>query len=220
MIIRSDAAWAELDGCTHKAQCAGMNPHQLTSPAATMLPALPQALNQTELLRLDAFLHSPACGRDAMGLSHAHGFLTAVASGPEHLEPGEWLRLVFDEPVFADGAQAEDMLGLAMRLYQDIEASLGRPGGFRPVLDFLPNAAGGPTVDASAWCQGYRSGMTLCAEQWAIHGGEPLRSLLATIHTLARHPGHALGALNRQLCDLLPFVVEAIYRYWRAEETA
>ncbi len=200
--------------------CAYASTPQLTSLAATMLPALPQALNQTELLRLDAFLHSPACGRDAMGLSHAHGFLTAVASGPERLEPGEWLRLVFDEPVFADGAQAEDMLGLAMRLYLDIETSLGRPGQFRPVLDFLPDADGEMTVDASSWCQGYRAGMTLCAEQWAIHGGEPLRSLLATIHTLARQPGPALGDLNRELCDQLPLAAEAIYRYWRAEEAA
>lgn len=183
-----------------------------------MLPARPEALSQAELLRLDAFLHSPACGRDAMGLSHAHGFLTAVASGPERLEPGEWLRLVFDEPVFADGAQAEDMLGLAMRLYQDIESSLARPGGFRPVLEFQRNAAGEPTVDASAWCQGYRSGMTLCAEQWAIHGGQPLRSLLATIHTLARQPGPVLGALNSELCDQLPQAAEAIYRYWRTQE--
>ena len=45
-----------------------------------MLPAVPYALSQAELLRLGAFLHSPACGRDAMGLSHAHGFLTALAS--------------------------------------------------------------------------------------------------------------------------------------------
>jgi len=116
-----------------------------------MLPAVPEALCQAELLRLDAFLHSPACGRDAMGLSHAHGFLTALASGPDHLKPGEWLRLVFDEPVFEDGAQAEDMLGLAIRLYQDIEASLDRPGSFHPVLDFVRNVAGEPSVDASAW---------------------------------------------------------------------
>lgn len=183
-----------------------------------MLPAPTVPLSQAELLRLDAFLHSPACGRDAMGLSHAHGFLTAVASGPEHLEPGEWLRLVFDEPVFDDGAQAEDMLGLAMRLYQDIEASLDRPGGFRPVLDYVRDAAGEPSVDASAWCKGYRSGMTLCEEQWAMHGGQPLQSLLATIHTLACHPGPVLGALNRELCEQLPLAAEAIYRYWRAME--
>mgnify|MGYP005836763187 CR=1 FL=1 len=185
-----------------------------------MLPTLPTALSQAELLRLDAFLHSPACGRDAMGLSHAHGFLTALASGPERLEPGEWLRLVFDEPVFDDGAQAEDMLGLALRLYQDIEASLDRPGAFHPVLDFMRTATGELAVDASAWCQGYRSGMTLSQEQWAMHAGLALRALLAPIDTLARHPGPTLGPLHRELCDELPYTAEAIYRYWRAAEAA
>ncbi len=183
-----------------------------------MLPTLPEALSQAELLRLDAFLHSPACGRDAMGLSHAHGFLTAVASGPERLEPGEWLRLIFDEPVFEDGTQAEDMLGLALRLYLDIETSLERPGSFHPVLDFLRSEAGELSVDASAWCQGYRSGMTLCAEQWAMHADRHLHSLLTTIDILARHPGPALGPLNRELCDQLPQAAEAIHRYWRAVE--
>jgi len=62
--------------------------------------------------------------------------------------------------------------------------------------------------------------MTLCAEQWAIHGGQPLQSLLATIYILARHPGPVPGALNRELCDQLPQAAEAIYRYWRATEAA
>jgi uncharacterized protein len=185
-----------------------------------MLPALPQALSQTERLRLDAFLHSAACGRDAMGLSHAHGFLTAVVSGPERLEPGEWLRLMFDEPVFRDGAQAEDMLGLAMRLYQEIEANLDRPGGFQPLLDHVRDAAGTTTIDASAWCRGYRAGMTLCEEHWAIHGGRSLRAALATIDALARHPGPLPAPLNRALCDRLPQAAETIYRYWRAQEAA
>lgn len=185
-----------------------------------MLPALPLALSQAELLRLDAFLHSPACGRDAMGLSHAHGFLTAVVSGPERLEAGEWLRLVFDEPVFDDGAQAEDILGLAMRLYQEIEAGLARPGAFQPVLESLRDASGEMTVDASAWCQGYRSGMTLCPEQWAMHAAHPLHSLLASIETLALHHGSPLSPLQRELYEELPFTAEAIYRYWRAAEAA
>ena len=132
-----------------------------------MLPAHTSPLKQSDLLALDAFLRSATCGRVAMGLSRAHGFLTATASGPEQLEPGEWLRLVFDEPVFESGDQADAMLGLAMRLYQEIETSLGEPGSFRPVLDFVGNDASGVAVDASAWCQGYLSGMSLCREQWA-----------------------------------------------------
>ncbi len=181
-----------------------------------MLPAASQPLEQTDLLALDAFLHSRACGREAMSLSRAHGFLTAAASGPEQLEPGEWLRLVFDEPVFESGEQAETMLGLAMRLYHEIETGLRQAGRYRPVLDFLPGAGRGVAVDATAWCQGYFSGMSLCREQWAVQAGAALNGLLAPIHQLARHRGAARDEAYRRLCDSLSGSVESIYRYWRA----
>ncbi len=182
-----------------------------------MLPVNSESLNQSDLLRLDAFLHSPACGREAMGLSRAHGFLTAAASGPEQLEPGEWLRLVFDEPVFENGEQAENMLGLAMRLYQEIETTLESAGSYRPVLDFVRDA-GGVAVDATAWCQGYFSGMSLCRELWSIHSGGELSRLLAPIFELARYRSAALDDFHRRLCDELPGTAESVYRYWRAQE--
>lgn len=181
-----------------------------------MLPAPSPALTQAELLRLDDFLHSEACGRDAMGLSHAHGFLTALASGPETLEPSEWLRLVFDEPVFRDGEQAEAMLGLALRLYAEIERGLAQPDGFRPVLEFVRGSRGDLTVDATAWCQGYRAGMSLYQELWAAHANQALSAWLAPIHALARSAGPALDPAHGQLCAELPQAVQAINRYWRS----
>lgn len=180
-----------------------------------MLPTEIQTLNQSELLKLDAFLHSPACGREAMSLSRAHGFLTAAASGPEQLEPGEWLRLVFDEPVFETGEQAETMLGLALRLYGEIEHSLKNGGSYRPVLDFVRDGASSVAVDANAWCQGYFSGMSLCRELWAMHAGAELGGLLAPIRELSRYRGATRAAVHRRLCDELPGTVEAIYQYWR-----
>lgn len=182
-----------------------------------MLPAKNQSLSQDDLLKLDAFLHSPACGREAMGLSRVHGFLTAAASGPEQLEPGEWLRLVFDEPVFESGEQAETMLGLAMRLYQEIETSLKGTGSFRPVLDFVRDGVNGVGVDASAWCQGYFSGMNLFQEHWALHSGRQLNELLAPLYALSRFRGVSYDPLHRRLCDELPATAEAVYRYWRKQ---
>jgi yecA family protein len=182
-----------------------------------MLPAYSHPLNQTDLLRLDAFLHSSACGREAMGLSRAHGFLTAAASGPEQLEPGEWLRLVFDEPVFETGEQAEDMLGLAMRLYREIETTLDGAGSYRPVLDFVRDNADGVAVDATAWCRGYFSGMSLCRELWSMHAGGGLNHLLAPIYELARYRGAARDGNHRRLCERLPGSAESVYRYWRAQ---
>lgn len=181
-----------------------------------MLPAHIQPLDQADLLRLDRFLHSPACGREAMSLSRAHGFLTAAASGPEQLEPGEWLRLMFDEPVFESGDEAESMLGLAMRLYCEIETTLDSVDGYRPVLDFVRDGAG-TAVDASAWCRGYFSGMSLCRELWALHADGELGYLLAPIHALARYRGAARDGRHRQLCGQLPSCAVSVYRYWREQ---
>jgi yecA family protein len=120
--------------------------------------------------------------------------------------------------VFDNGEQAEIMLGLAMRLYQEIETSLRDAGSFRPVLDFVRAGAGGMAVDASAWCQGYFSGMSLCREQWAMHSGQALNDLLAPIFRLSRYRASARDAQHRQLCEALPVTAVAVYRYWHAKQ--
>ncbi|MCS6785423.1 MAG: YecA family protein [Thiobacillaceae bacterium] len=175
-----------------------------------MLPTAAPHLTQAELLRLDAFMHSPACGREAMSLSQAHGFLTALASGPGRLEPAEWLRLIFDEPVFTDGAQAEDILGLALRLYRDIEVGL-EAGQFSPVVE---RGRTDGSYDASAWCRGYQSGMSLFPEVWAQHASAQLSALLSPIHTLARGEAMDESTQRGELALLAPSVT-AIHRYWR-----
>jgi uncharacterized protein len=180
-----------------------------------MLPTHAPSLTQVELVRLDRFLHSESCGSAAMGLSRAHGFLTAAASGPEALEPGEWIRLVFDEPVFEDGEQAREMLGLAMRLYQDIELSLRADGQFRPVLEYVRDGSGATHMDAGPWCEGFISGMTLCREHWTHGARGVLDEPLSVIFRLAgARSGHDPGYVR--LCDALPPAAEVMYRYWRS----
>jgi yecA family protein len=180
-----------------------------------MLPEKSHPLSQADLNRLDHFLHSASCGRDAMGLSRAHGFLTAAVSGPEGLAADEWIRLVFDEPVFATGEQAEEMLGLVMRLYRDIESGLRQSGTFRPVLEYVDDGAGSTRVDARLWCEGFISGMTLFREHWNAVAREVLREPLAVIFQLAQAPGFG-GARQQALCEALPVAAEAVYLFWRA----
>jgi len=70
-------------------------------------------------------------------------------------------------------------------------------------------------VDASAWCQGYFSGMSVCRELWSIYGGNELKMLLAPIVELSRSPGSARDPGLLKLCDELPVTAAAVYRYWR-----
>jgi len=62
---------------------------------------------------LHAFLSSDQSPLDSMMLSDLDGFLTAIAIGPEIVMPSEWLPLIGgnDEPVFADEAQMQAVLG-------------------------------------------------------------------------------------------------------------
>lgn len=179
-----------------------------------MFPDNPVPLTQPELLRLEAFLRSHDSGEDAMSLSHAHGFLTAIVSGPESLETDEWIRLVFDEPVFSDSGQAQDILGLIVRLHAAIEAALPVPGRYRPIFEFSTAGGGGTAYRSEQWCQGYISAMGV----WS----EPLsRSLLHTLEPLfliAKPQGRSQQALRevhyQELCALLPPMAEMVYQHW------
>lgn len=181
-----------------------------------MLPEHACPLGRTELARLDRFLHTAACGGDAMGLSYAHGFLTAVASGPERLEPAEWLRLMFDEPVFGSGDEAREMLGLALRLFHEIERGLGERGGFHPVFEYVRDDGGRTHVDAQRWCRGFAAGFALFSERWTPEARTVLNASLDLILRLARTRGLADAAYAR-LCDGVPGAAESVYRYWETE---
>lgn len=182
-----------------------------------MLPEHTQPLTQADLQRLEHFLRTTACGDEAMGLSYAHGFLTAVASGPERLEPDEWLRLMFDDPVFASGEDAREMLGLALRLFQEIERDLRSSTAYRPVFDYVDNGVGGTQVDAQRWCRGFSAGLALFSEHWTRHAHSNLSTPLVLVSQLANIRSQPDPAYAR-LCDALPAAAKSVYRYWQAQE--
>ena len=182
-----------------------------------MLPERAPPLNQTDLARLDRFLHTAACGQEAMGLSYAHGFLAAVASGPERLEPSEWLRLMFDEPVFETGDEAQRMLGLALRLFGEIEHDLRGDSGFRPVFETVHSHAGITYADAQRWCRGFVAGLSLFSECWTRDARATLHRPLSLIFQLAEVRGLP-DPVYARLCDALPDAAESVYRYWQTDD--
>jgi len=182
-----------------------------------MLPRQQHPLSERELVRLEQFLQTPSCGEGAMGLSYAHGFLTATVSGPEQLEPHEWLGLMFDDPVFDSGDQAEELLCLAMRLFRHIERGLNGEQPFLPVLDFIRDQNGQTHTDAQPWCRGFSSGLSLFSERWTAHAHGSLRAPIRLILQLAEMRGIPDPAYG-QLCDALPGAAELVYRYWRHQD--
>jgi uncharacterized protein len=178
------------------------------------LPDNPAPLTQPELLRLERFLRSSESGEGAMTLSHAHGFLTAIVSGPESFETGEWIRLVFDEPVFSDTGQVQDILGLIVRLHASIVPALSTPGRFVPILEFENAGGRGVVYRPEPWCRGYLSAMAL----WSEPLTRTLCYILEPLFLITSPPGHAQHDLQEahyaQLCALLPPMAEAVYQHW------
>ena len=179
-----------------------------------MLPDSPAPLTQPELLRLERFLRSSKSGEGAMTLSHAHGFLTAIVSGPESFEAGEWIRLIFDEPVFSDSGQVQDILGLIVRLHASIEAALPLPGRFLPIFEYETPGGRGVEYRSEQWCRGYISAMAL----WSAPLTRTLHYTLEPLFLIASPQGRAQRELSaahyQELCALLPPMAEAVYRHW------
>lgn len=183
-----------------------------------MHPQRPAALTQAELLRLENFLRSDASGADAMSLSRAHGFITAVVSGPESFETAEWIRLIFDEPVFQEADQAQDILGLILRLHADIVRTLPLAGEFSLIFEFTRNASGLETFHSGEWCKGYLSAMAL----WAAPLTAQMRQTLEPLFLLAgprnRAEQELRAARYADLCAMLPSMAEAVYWQWHPPE--
>ena len=179
-----------------------------------MQPDRTSKLTQPELLRLESFLRSRASGDDAMSLSRAHGFLTAIVSGPEDFETDEWIRLIFDEPVFDDSEQAQDILGMIVRLHADIEQALPTAGRYSPIFEYEQAANGVKTYGSEEWCKGYLSAMAL----WSAPVPRALGKLLEPLFLIANPQGQGQYAFSsehyEELCASLPGMVEAVYRHW------
>ncbi len=172
-------------------------------------------LNQADLGRLDEFLRKQVCDRNAMGLSYTHGFLTAIASVPARLETNEWLRLVFGEPAFHSDKQTEEIHGLAMRLFDDIDHRLKTNVGFLPIFDHVRDGNNHQYIDAQPWCLGFTDGLKLFSEDLTAEANQTLQTPLALIFRLADLPGQPDSSYAR-LCDALPDATEYIYTYWQA----
>ena len=90
-----------------------------------------QILSDKEFEELDQFLLSDRCGDEAMTMDALHGYLTAIAAGPEAVGIDEWLPLVWgpdpeDAPVFSSAAEAARVSGLIERVLKEINARIER----------------------------------------------------------------------------------------------
>jgi uncharacterized protein len=193
---------------------------------------LDEPLSDSDYDELEVFLGSNAVPQDCMDLEMLDGFLSAVVSGPELIQPSEWLPVVWSDsqrsvtPVFQDSEQAERILSLVLRLQQSIRRTLAEsPTRFRPLLYHPEPSAKEETgpPEASAWCEGYMTGVLLREDEWEpLYSEDASRDWMLPIEALAYgdHDPEYLDWVDSEekrlgMIDELPIAAVLIFRYWQ-----
>ena len=206
----------------------------LAKAAMTEPRLLDEPLSDAELDELEAFLASDSVPQDCMDLEMLDGFLTAVVSGPEAIQPSEWLPQVWSDggksaaPAFVDNEQAQRIMGLVLRHMVGIQRTLGEaPTRFRPLL-YMPDEKlrrnERAPAEATAWCEGYMGGVKLRDDEWQpLYDAVDGRDWIFPIEALAfgdRDDDFTewvdTDEKRAELIDELPVATVLIYRFWLA----
>jgi uncharacterized protein len=137
----------------------------------------PEPLIDTEVDCLGDFLKS-CKGARAMNVEALDGFFAALIAGPEIVMPSEYYPEVFGGEMsetceFRSIDQANEILGLMMRHWNTIAATLNKDEVYGPLL--LQDIHG--VAHGNDWAQGFMRGMGMRHDGWAElvndekHGG-------------------------------------------------
>lgn len=150
---------------------------------------LDEPLSDKEFNELDTFLLSDRCGDDCMTMDALHGYLTALAIGPQEVPFAEWLPRVWgatpeDAPAFKNDKEAQRITTLIARFMNEVAMTFEvAPKEFEPL--FCEHQWNGRTVlDGEAWAWGFWEGMQLRADAWQPIHESPLEPLLRPIYLL------------------------------------
>lgn len=185
------------------------------------------ALDEQELNELGAMLAQRA-GDDGLYLDGAHGFLTAIAIGPDEVPVEQWLPVLLDENVaFDDEAQAQRTVQLLLRMAQSVVEDVD-DFEYEPILGEIESESGDPVYTAHGWCDGFSRAVDLGADRWTTRMREDVRlsELMAPIVRLAAdeglyesEDGEEAPPLSEneyeEALNKLPGAVYAIHQYWR-----
>jgi uncharacterized protein len=150
---------------------------------------LDQPLSDKEFNELDKFLLSDRCADDGMTMDSLHGYLTALAIGPDEIPIAEWLPRVWgpcaeDAPIFKSDKEFERITGLIARFMNEIAITLEvAPKEFEPLFCEY-EWEGRAVLDGEAWAWGFWEGMNLRAAAWEPIWSSSIAPLLRPIYLL------------------------------------
>lgn len=183
-------------------------------------------LTEKEFDELDRFLMSERCSDETMAMDALHGYLTAIAIGPEPVPFDEWLPRVWgpgpdDGPDFRDEQQAARIRELLSRSLEEIAVTFDvAPKDFEPLFS-VHQWKGKEVLDAEAWCWGFLEGVSLRDAEWQPLRDSPQAALLRAIVLLGAEEidETELSLVDDPVkCHKLAIEVEAsvpqIQRFW------
>ncbi|MBC3906459.1 MULTISPECIES: UPF0149 family protein [Undibacterium] len=151
---------------------------------------LDEPLSDKEFNELDKFLMSEKVGDDGMTMDALHGYLTAIALGPEVIPMAEWLPLVWGlpdqgEPKFKNEKEMQRVTGLVARFMNEIQITFEvAPQEYEPLFCVMEQN-GKELIDGETWAWGFWEGMQLREEAWeAAWESEEIGPLLQPIYLL------------------------------------
>ena len=150
---------------------------------------LDQPLSDKEFKELDQFLLSDRCAEDGMTMDTLHGYLTALAIGPQEVVPAEWLPRVWGAdaehaPKFKNDKECERIVGLIARFMNEIAITFEvAPKEYEPL--FCEHEwEGRSLLDGEAWAWGFWEGINLRADAWAPIWSSNLAPIMRPIYLL------------------------------------
>jgi uncharacterized protein len=179
-------------------------------------------LEELDQLLLDQF-------DDGMLLTQLDGFLAGILVSPDAILPGTWLRHVWagedgqGEPDVENMAEFQHLLGLVMRHYNEVIASLDQPGSYEPVFDVDTR---NDDILWELWIDGFVQAMDLAPDGWRRLTASDDAGCKAALQGIAKLHAIANGNASvsrtkedqwaRKAPDLIPIWVEMLHA-WRLE---
>lgn len=186
-----------------------------------------EPLTEPELDHLGQFLKNCKGGK-AMNIEQLDGFFSALIAGPEIVAPSEYMPEVFGSETpethqFENLEEANEILGLMMRHWNDIAGTLSKGEVYLPLLLLDENGV----EHGNDWARGFIRGTRLRHDGWAElladddHGGWMI-PMLMLYHEHDEDPAmrpKPIGPEQREkVIESMVAGLVAAYRYFRQHE--
>ena len=172
--------------------------------------------------RLMELLDAKSEAHNTMRCDEVQGFMLALLSGPDALNPTNWLPEILGEESLFDAKERTEIERLVMAMAADMRMKLNEK--ILPDLWFYEDEAGNP--DFYTWCNAYLYALDIVPTDWfEAVDQEEFEDLFYPIMALGgiyddEKNGEVILHLNEkeltQLESDLPHVLLDIYWYWQA----